>query len=66
MRTPSWNRWSGFVTLNADDRRIIWRAMEALDKLTKGKDPVLKMASEDARNLLEKILTEVNKRDEKI
>lgn len=54
------------MALNADEKRHIWRAMEALDKLTKGKDPVLKMTSEDARNLLEKILTEVNKRDEKI
>lgn len=63
MRRPSWNRWSGYVALNADDKRQIWRAMEVLDKITKGKDPVLKMASEDARNLLEKILTEINKRD---
>lgn len=51
------------MPLSTQDKRQIWVAMEILDKLRGDVDPDLKKQADEARNLLEKILQETNRRE---
>ncbi len=50
------------MDLNADDRRIIWRAMEALEKLKNFPDQTIAEEATTARRQLEHVLAQANRR----